>query len=134
MTTPPSPTEIDEPTWALRLNGAPDEIAWAYVEHGASILDRTTPGWAKLIDLDELAIVDCSKCIVGQLAEKLYNHTILQGPPWSDEQSRFFDRQSPYVTGADIPSGRNDATDAEEDVTYSDLDDAWFAAVQARLS
>lgn len=37
------------------------------VERGAALLDEKVPGWAARVDVDTLALFDCTFCVLGQL-------------------------------------------------------------------
>jgi hypothetical protein len=38
------------------------------VERGAAFLDERRPGWRRRIDLDRLALRECTRCVLGQLS------------------------------------------------------------------
>lgn len=54
----------------MALNNKDKSILRKRAELGARQLDRYAPGWANLIDLDNLQMSSCEACICGQLAHK----------------------------------------------------------------
>ena len=65
-----TPTTTPDTTPGTLPVDEPDTFYTDAVARGIDLLDRHIPGWAGLIDLDELDIESCNHCILGQVARE----------------------------------------------------------------
>lgn len=57
------------------------EIAELRVNRGAKLLDEEIPGWADFVNMDDLHLDSCSKCVLGHIGREKYeiNSTSIYG-------------------------------------------------------
>jgi hypothetical protein len=111
------------------------QIAAARVAQGAAFLDRVRPGWADLINVDTLQMVQCYRCVLGQIYGDYcagvaafgwhpYGEIILALP----QVALGF-----VLADEDLHEGEYRwALDAVGDVGWRTLTEAWIAAIAER--
>lgn len=99
------------------------------VEQGAKLLDKINPGWPEKVNLDRLAMRDCTRCIIGQVYGRYY--------------STLFDlRSDGDIVGYDSDYGftlkdsqlTSDSGSERRERLWKKLADLWRAEVRARLA
>lgn len=104
----------------------PDSIR-ARVAAGATLLDAERPGWAGRIDVDQLQMGSCVRCVLGQLYGEYSDGCEALGFPRSiDPQWREAVR---YGFASLDCNGLTEAWKAE----YTALRTAWVAEIRTRL-
>lgn len=84
------------------------------VAEGVTLLDQHRPGWAGLLDLDQLDIVSTTFCVLAQLF----------GDYWAGKTALGIEDEEGWRYGFDSPMFKDDAEEVE---------DAWREAVAARI-
>ena len=92
------------------------------VRRGMAWLDANYPGWVGRIDLDNLVLSDCYKCVIGQLAGS-YGFVFGRGPGL-----RGYREAIANGFGLDDSVTRQVGTDRE----FWQLTDEWKRQIQAR--
>jgi hypothetical protein len=87
---------------------------------GAEFLDREQPGWASHINLEELDLSSCTRCVLGQLFGDFTDATYEM------------DLDSPESYGFDLGDEWNAMDEAGNAVKYDLLGDAWRMEIDAR--
>lgn len=99
------------------------EEAGERVARGAAYLDRVRPGWHEQIDIGQLALESCTRCIVGQLR----GFEVLSKPMRSFDPYYGFDLTENELE-RDCPNDK----DGARAVAFRPLQDAWIEAIADR--
>lgn len=97
------------------------------VEKGAALLDERCPGWFKRIDIAQLALASCSRCVVGQLYGEFVN-----GLKSLDLYLGTHDNSPAVDHGFAIGDGDGRPREDADACFWSPLRDCWVSVIAAR--
>jgi hypothetical protein len=92
----------------------------ARVLAGMKLLDEERPGWWQRINLRELAMSHCVRCVLGQI---FGNYAIGQDVLFSGDDEEVFQES--------VGHGFN-VYDQDDDEAYADLRDVWMDLIESR--